>query len=384
MGPLRLLILQATPFCNLNCSYCYLPDKTIRRRMSLDVIEKTVERIAASGLIHKEFSVVWHAGEPLAAGKKFYQEADAAIRRKLPADVKFKHCLQTNGTLIDKEWCALFRDLPINVGVSVDGPAFINDKFRVDRRGKGSLSQIERGLQHLQEAGIVFHTISVVTKDAVQQADAIFQYLYRWRPDCMGFNVEEIEGVHASSSLQSVTESEFGQFMQRMHELSFAMGEPNLVREFRSAHAAIMGSVRKIPRVPPMENNPLSIINVDIEGNFSSFSPELLGMKHESFGDFILGNFLHNGIEELMQSPKFQRMTQEIQAGVRACQASCEYFHFCGGGAPSNKLFENGSFHSAETLHCRMTKKVVTDIVLSRMENMLAHGLPAEYAELLA
>jgi uncharacterized protein len=352
--------------------------------MSLDVIEKSVERIVASGLIHKEFSVVWHAGEPLAAGKRFYQEADAAIRRKLPADINFKHCLQTNGTLIDKEWCALFRDLPINVGVSVDGPAFINDKFRVDRRGQGSLAQIERGMQCLQDAGITFHTISVVTKDAVQQADAIFQYLYRWRPECMGFNVEEIEGVHASSSLQSVTEMEFGQFMQRMHELSFTVGEPNLVREFRSAHAAIMGSVRKMPRVPPMENNPLSIINVDIEGNFSSFSPELLGMKHESYGDFILGNFLQTGIEELMQSPKFQRMTQEIQAGVKACQASCEYFHFCGGGAPSNKLFENGSFNSAETLHCRMTKKVVTDIVLNRMENMLAHGLPAEYAELLA
>jgi uncharacterized protein len=184
--------------------------------------------------------------------------------------------------------------------------------------------------------------------------------------------------------LQSVTEEEFGDFMRRMHELSFEVGEPNLVREFRSAHAAIMGSVRKMPRVPPMENNPLAIINVDVDGNFSSFSPELLGMKHESFGDFILGNFLHSGIEELMTSPKFQRMTQEIQAGVKACQASCEYFHFCGGGAPSNKLFENGSFQSAETLHCRMNKKVVTDIVLSRMETMLAHDLPGEYAELMA
>jgi len=384
MGPLRLLLLQATPFCNLNCSYCYLPDKSIKRRMSLDVIEKSVERIAASGLMHKEFSVVWHAGEPLAAGIKFYQEADEAIRRKLPPGVSFKHCLQTNGTLITKEWCALFKALPMNVGVSVDGPAALNDKFRVDRRGKGSLSQIERGMSCLQEAEISFHTISVVTKEAVKQAEAIFHYLYSWGPDCMGFNVEEIEGVHASSSLQSVTEAEFGAFMNRMHELSFEVGEPNLVREFRSAHAAIMGSVRKMPRVPPMENNPLSIINVDVDGNFSSFSPELLGMKHESYGDFILGNFLHSGIEELMTSPKFQRMTAEIQAGVQACQASCEYFHFCGGGAPSNKLFENGSFDSAETLHCRMTKKVVTDIVLGRMETMLAHDLPAEYAELMA
>jgi uncharacterized protein len=352
--------------------------------MSLDVIEQSVARIAASGLIHKEFSVVWHAGEPLAAGTKFYRDADAAIRKQLPADIQFKHCLQTNGTLINQEWCELFQELKINVGVSVDGPAVLNDKYRVDRRGKGSLAQIERGMRFLQEADISFHTISVVTKDAVTEPDAIFHYLYQWRPECIGFNVEEIEGVHASSSFESVTEAEFGQFMMRMHELSFEVGEPNLVRELQHAHHAVIGSLRKLPQISGMESHPLAIINVDVDGNFSSFSPELLGMKHESYGDFILGNFLQSGIEELKQSPKFQRMTQEIQAGVKACQASCDYFHFCGGGAPSNKLFENGSFHSAETLHCRMTKKVVTDIVMKRMETILAHDMPAEFAELMA
>jgi uncharacterized protein len=384
MGPLRLLILQATPFCNLNCTYCYLPDKTIRRRMSLEVIEQSVKRIVASGLIHKEFSIVWHAGEPLAAGMKFYRDADAAIRKIVPAEVKFKHCLQTNGTLINQEWCTLFKELPISVGVSVDGPAFINDKFRVDRRGKGSLAQIEQGVAHLRNAGLPFYTISVVTKDAVQQPDAIFHYLYQLGPECIAFNVEEIEGVHETSSLQSVTVEEFGRFMERMHELSFEVGQPNLVREFRQSHAAIMGSVRKTSRTMGMESNPLAIINVDVDGNFSSFSPELLGMKHPAYGDFILGNFLHSGIEELKESAKFKQMSREIEAGVKACQASCEYFHFCGGGAPSNKLYENGSFNSAETLHCRMTKKVITDIVLSRMETMLAHDLPAEYAELMA
>ncbi|HYX35962.1 MAG TPA: cyclophane-forming radical SAM/SPASM peptide maturase GrrM/OscB [Oligoflexus sp.] len=384
MGPLRLLILQATPYCNLNCTYCYLPDKSIRRRMGMDVIEQSVARIAASGLINKSFSVVWHAGEPLAAGLRFYREADAAIRKHLPADITVKHCLQTNGTLINKDWCQLFKDMPISVGVSIDGPAFINDKFRVDRSGKGSLAQIERGVRCLQEAGLSFHTISVVTKDAVAQPDAIFQYLYSLGPDCIAFNVEEIEGVHDTSSLQSVTEEEFGQFMIRMHELSFAVGKPNLVREFQHAHHAIMGSVRRGSRMLAMENNPLSIINVDVDGNFSSFSPELLGMKHPVYGDFILGNFLRSGIEELKESAKFQQMTQEIEAGVKACQATCEYFHFCGGGAPSNKLYENGSFHSAETMHCRMTKKVITNIVLDRMESMLAHDLPEEYAELMA
>lgn len=382
MGPLRLLILQATPYCNLDCSYCYLPDKTIRKRLSMAVIESAVRNIQKSGIIKNEFSVVWHAGEPLAAGIKFYRDAHAVIRKELPPEITVKHCLQTNGTLIDKDWCDLFKELNIQVGVSVDGPAFINDLYRKDRSGKGSLLRIMKGISHLQENHIPFHTISVLTKEAVKVPEDIFWFLHGLNPHSIAFNVEEIEGVHESSSLTSVTEQEFGSFMERIHELSFLVNKPNFVREIRNAHIAVMASVMKVPKTLPMENNPLSIINVDIHGNFSTFSPELLGMKHPSHGDFIFGNFLQSGLESLQESAKFKEITQLIMQGVRKCQTSCEYFHFCGGGAPSNKLFENGTFDSAETMHCRMTKKVVTDIVLNRMESMISRDNPKEYAAL--
>ncbi len=384
MGPIRLLILQATPFCNLACTYCYLPDKSIKKRMPMDVIEASIRKIAEAGLIHEEFSVVWHAGEPLAAGIKFYRDADAVIRKALPEGIRFKYCIQTNGTLITDEWCQLFKELDVHLGVSVDGPAFINDKFRLDKTGKGSLAKVIEGVECLKRNNIGFHTISVITKDAVKEPEPIFNFLRSLEPESIAFNVEEIEGVHASSSLSSVSEEEFGQFMRRMHELSFAINDPNYVRELRQAHHAVIGSLMNFPHQLTMETNPLSIINVDTKGNFSSFSPELLGMNHADYGDFILGNFLESGIEELLLSPKFRRMTESIIEGVKKCEATCEYFHFCGGGAPSNKLFENGSFDSAETMHCRMTKKVVTDIVLSRMEQMVEHEVPRELAELLA
>lgn len=383
MGPLRLLILQATPFCNLACTYCYLPDKSIKKRMPLQVIEASLQKIIAAGLIDEEFSVVWHAGEPLAAGTRFYREADALIRKTLPDGIRFKHCIQTNGTLIDDAWCELFKELNVQLGVSVDGPAFINDKFRVDRKGEGSLARVLSGIDCLKRHDISFHTISVITKDAVQEPEPIFHFLRGLGAESIAFNVEEIEGVHASSSLSLVAEEEFGHFMRRMHELSFASGDPNYVRELRQAHLAVVGSLMQMPHTLTMETNPLAIINVDINGNFSSFSPELLGMKHEAYGDFILGNFLESGIEELKLSPKFKRMTDAIIEGVKKCEASCPYFHFCGGGAPSNKLFENGSFDSAETMHCRMNKKVLTDIVLARMEQMVAHEVPEDLAAML-
>jgi uncharacterized protein len=75
-------------------------------------------------------------------------------------------------------------------------------------------------------------------------------------------------------------------------------------------------------------------------------------------------------------------MHAEIQAGVRRCRESCAYFAFCGGGAPVNKYFENGSFDSTETLFCRLSKQAVLDVVLGKLERPPArpHSLPTAHA----
>jgi uncharacterized protein len=65
-------------------------------------------------------------------------------------------------------------------------------------------------------------------------------------------------------------------------------------------------------------------------------------------------------------------MTADIDAGIALCRDRCEYFSVCGGGEPVNKLFENGSFASSETVYCRMTKMRATDLVLDRLERVEA------------
>ena len=97
---------------------------------------------------------------------------------------------------------------------------------------------------------------------------------------------------------------------------------------------------------------PFAMLNVDCRGNVSSFSPELLGLKSEAYGDFVIGNVLANSLEEMRSSLAMQAMTRDIRAGVARCRASCEYFSVCGGGAPINKLSENGSFDSGRTGFC--------------------------------
>ncbi len=119
-------------------------------------------------------------------------------------------------------------------------------------------------------------------------------------------------------------------------------------------------------------NHPFAIVNIDHKGNFSTFDPELLSIKTEPYGDFVLGNVLHDTLESVCSTKKFQQMYADITAGIEMCQQTCQYFGVCGGGAGSNKYWENGTFRSAETNACYNRVKVVTDVVLSALEEKLS------------
>jgi uncharacterized protein len=122
---------------------------------------------------------------------------------------------------------------------------------------------------------------------------------------------------------------------------------------------------------------PFSIVSMDWAGNLSTFSPELLGLKHADYGDFVLGNINRDALADLPRRPNFLRMAEDIGAGVALCRDSCEYFSVCGGGEPVNKLAENGSFVSTETTYCRMTRMRATDLVLDALERMRPADLGA-------
>jgi uncharacterized protein len=107
----------------------------------------------------------------------------------------------------------------------------------------------------------------------------------------------------------------------------------------------------------------------------SSFSPELLGHKNERYNNFIVGNVHQHTLQQMLESTAMKAMAKDIQAGVDACRSECGYFSLCGGGAPVNKLSENGSFNSTKTSFCNLIQITPTNLILnalSQMEEALA------------
>lgn len=363
--PLRLLIIQGTPLCNIDCSYCYLPDRNNTAKISLATIEKLFENIFSSQIASNGFTTVWHAGEPLVLPIKFYQNVFEIIRNLNAGNFDITHSFQTNGTLINQEWCDFFHDnTNTKVSISLDGPEFLHDKFRVSKNGKGTHKYTMKGIELLHKNNIPFNVIAVITKDTLDHPDEFFHFFERNDVNRLALNYEEIEGINKTSSLEGdEVKSKFIDFMKRIYHLS--QTSSMAIREFRFLENALFKghdtSKNQLVR-------PFAMLNVDINGNFSTFSPELLTVKDDRYGDFILGNVHDDLIINSLKSPKFIKIQEEIKAGVDICKNNCYYFSLCGGGSPSNKLAENKSFNSGSSLSCELRTKVLADIMLEYFE----------------
>ena len=372
-GPLNLLVVQGTPFCNLDCDYCYLPDRGDRTRLSGAVLDAALDRVLESPYVNGPFTLLWHAGEPLALPPRFYNDATARIEAALArhparAGLAIQQCVQTNATTINQAWCDCLRRNHMAVGVSLDGPAFLHDAHRRTRTGLGSHAATMRGIGWLQREGIPFHVIAVLTRDSLDHPDAIFEFFREHHITDVGFNMEETEGVNAHSSLSAELEQRYVAFLQRLWERNAASGGWLRCREFDGVLALAHADAR-LDRTDM--NRPFVIVNVDVHGNFTTFDPELLAVSTPEFGDFVFGNVLRDSLESVIATEKFQQVAREMEAGVQLCRDRCAYFGLCGGGAGSNKYWEHGSFAVSETLACRFRIQRVADVVLAELERSL-------------
>jgi uncharacterized protein len=343
--------------------------------MPMSVLEQAVEKVFVSGLVREELSIVWHAGEPLALPIRFYEQAFQAIASLSVNGAKINHSIQTNGMLLDDCWCEFIKEHGIRVGISIDGPSFIHDAHRKSRSGLGTHSQVMKGVEALRRHGIDFHAIAVITAESLDHPDEIFDFFLENEIERVGFNVEEIEGVNRTSTLtRESTGQKIRSFFERLYCLQKSSGGRVKIREFDRAYQAIALSSDEDAEEAYRRNDqvmPFGIISIDCEGNISTFSPELLGMKSGRYGDFCFGNIATHDFLKIAESDKFKSVFAGIEAGVRLCAETCEYYALCGGGAPSNKYYENGSFATAETMFCRYTIKTPIDIVLADLEESL-------------
>ncbi|QFG24615.1 radical SAM protein [Actinomadura sp. WMMB 499] len=266
-GIVRQLVLQATGFCNIDCAYCYLPDRSTRTLMTPEVVAATARALAASGRLGDELEVRWHAGEPLTAPRALYATANEILRETLDTELRFS--VQTNGLLLDDAWCGFLAREGVRVGVSLDGPAIVHDAYRRTRAGGGTHARAMKGVARLAEAGIPFDVISVITPVTLAHRDAYLEFMAGLRPRSVGLNPEETEGGNVSTLHGSAGfGAGYRDFLRAVAAWSDGTGVP--VRELVNMRDHVL--VHDLP-VGNTQCEPYAILTVGAGGDVASFSP---------------------------------------------------------------------------------------------------------------
>jgi uncharacterized protein len=366
---LETVVVQPTPFCNINCRYCYLPDRNDKSQMAQNTVAALFDKVFSSGWVGEGLTVIWHAGEPLVLPISFYEAAFETIETLRPRKLQLQHSIQTNGMLISAAWCDFFKTRNINVGVSIDGPQRMHDAQRITRSGRGTFEKTLAGIRMLRQHQVPFHVISVLSGAAMEAPQEMLDFYISEGIEDICFNVEESEGAHVSGLFAAGdAQGRFKRFLEAFWTLSRQSKQIRFIRELDGMLPRVFRPSESSMRNSQVE--PFGMMNVDCQGNVSSFSPELLGLKNGDYGDYIVGNIHTDSLESMRRSRTMKAMTRDIALGVEACRRGCEYFSVCGGGAPVNKLAETGSFTGTRTSFCSLTQMVPIDLILDAFDRL--------------
>ena len=177
------MIKPASAICNMRCKYCFYADETSKRAvasygiMSFNTLYSVLEKVLSKAT--KSCVIVFQGGEPTLAGLPFFRKAINICKEKNVNHCNISFAIQTNGLLIDDEWCEFFAENHFLVGISLDGPKELHDANRPDTVGKGTYSRVMHALQLLKSHGVDTNILTVVTADTAKNYRKAYNFFVR-------------------------------------------------------------------------------------------------------------------------------------------------------------------------------------------------------------
>lgn len=176
----HLLAKPSGSTCNIDCTYCFFLSKESlypneKSRMSAATLETYIRQLLESHRV-PQVTVAWQGGEPTLMKVEFFKHAVELVEQYRKPGQTVKHTFQTNGILLDDDWCAFFKEHHFLVGLSVDGPRELHDTYRRDRRQHGTFDLVMRGWQALRRHGVDFNILCTVNAANEQHGRAVYRF----------------------------------------------------------------------------------------------------------------------------------------------------------------------------------------------------------------
>ncbi|MEI6153066.1 MAG: anaerobic sulfatase maturase, partial [Deltaproteobacteria bacterium] len=314
--------------CNLECHYCYylkkedLYPKGKPFRMPDDILEEyIVQHIHASPAPVINFS--WHGGEPTVLGLDYFRKIAALQRKHQLPGRRISNGIQTNGTLIDEDWCRFLAAEGFGVGLSLDGPAELHDRYRVSRKQEPTHEQAMRGYTLLQQHRIPLDILCVVHNLNVQYPTQVYRFFKQIGARYLGFlPLVELLSDAAGVSSRTVPAAAVGAFLCTIFDewLSQDIGRVK-VQIFEEAISTAFGQEHALcifrttcGDIPVIEHN----------GDFFPCD-HFVDLEHR------LGNIRETPLVELLESPSQRALGQAKWDKLPKFCRTCDVLTMCNG-----------------------------------------------------
>ena len=302
--------------------------------MSREVLEKMVMDYLSWQFPVSVFS--WQGGEPTLCGLDFFREAVRLQMKHGKKGQRVANTIQTNGLLLNKEWCNFFRKYLFFVGISIDGPPAIHDFYR----GKEACATVMKKMRMLKEHAVEFNALSVLTRKSEGKAREILDFFLSNQIRYLQFiPCLEKEGKDIAS--YSITPEGYGNFLAELFDLWWKEKQRVSIRIFDSLLEKLLSGENH--SFCPLASTCSNYVVVEYDG---SVYPCDFFVKKELY----LGNIMQQGIGELYESPGKKKFNLQKRFLSPECE-TCSYLEFCYGGCQKDRLDEKGA-PSAKTYFC--------------------------------
>jgi uncharacterized protein len=379
MKPFTLLIKPSGSDCNIDCAYCFYKDRPSqygsgKQRMSDEVLETLVKDYMQLGFPVSGFA--WQGGEPTLMGVDFFRRAVQLQKEYGGAGQQVSNTLQTNGVLLDDNWCRFFCDNKFLLGISIDGPREFHDRYRVDRSGAGTFDRVIRGIRTCQKHDVQFSALVLLNNYNVEQPDALFDFCieneltYLQFIPCVEFDVARpswpcFHGLEARATGRvaefSITPKQYGDFLCRLFDLWYGYGPEKLnIREFDSLVSYyVMGK----HTICTYSKQCAGFVVIEHTGD--AFCCEFFVEPR-----WRLGNILETPLEKLAGDSKKRTFARNKQKLCDKCLV-CRHLDICRGGCMKDRIRWNDKDGERESYFCESYRQFF-DHTLPRFKQIAA------------
>ncbi len=350
MPPVSMLIKPASSACGLQCGYCFYRDVSAHRSRGNcgTMSEKTQEVMLEKAFAYAEGAITFafQGGEPMLAGLGYFKRHVKLCRELNKRGISVNNTLQTNGMAVDGEWAQFFAENHFLVGLSLDGPQDVHDRWRVGPKGEGTFAAVCRAAAELERHGVAFNILSVVTAALAKNAGRALAFFERSGFRYLQFIpcLDPLEGGLPKE--YSLSPALYGRFLIaafKKYYNAFKKMQPFSIRTFDNYVRILAG---ESPESCDMNGFCSAYFVVEADGGVYPCDFYVLD-------EYCMGNIVCDELSEMARSEAVKNFISPSLGGAEKCR-SCRWNYLCRGGC--RRMREDGAGGLAVNRYCEAYK----------------------------